>query len=608
MFFSLIFYGLSVFIHGQQPLELPAVVIDNGAGTLRPRSIDWNVQAQKAQGTLSLQNAEEGFQTLNGVQTRSQGSPTFSIRGSGQSGRVLTLVNEIPLNLASGFGAPSVLLPRESVGALHVLKGPASLFYGSQAMTGAVNFQTTRWQRPLFRITISDTNESPLPNHDFSISQRSILLGTPLYQSGKNFLQASVFYDNDHGDFPFQGQNFSGTRQFNRQVTQRILINGQTIGDKTHWEYFVLRGRLEKESPGAVTMPLLTHEDTNGTLASLSPHFFFSSRSSLKTRASYIETRSRFQDSTMTSQSNLQTWIVQNEWIYDLWPLQFQFFVDGFHHEMNATFLGANPKQDLLEVGPFINFKSLQRLKHQWGGRYVSLGERFLPTLHNEYQWFQKKLWLTYSQGFRNPSLSDLFTQTSYFVGNPHLTPEISAQWELGFRYEHKSSWIHHQWDVRIFNLQYQNFIETRAINPSLFTRENRGRGQSHGLDFLWSLQQSGFRPFLNYNFLETRDNNTGSPFRLSPRHQLSWGSELDWNLWTFEWQNIHWYSTYDGLGDPLTKLPDWQQWNFLLKYRASNNWLLHGGVLNAFNVTKELTLGYPEPQRRYWLQVTYQF
>ena len=111
--------------------------------------------------------------------------PGFSLRGSAQSGRVLILFNDIPLNFASGFGAPGIFLPKETIELISVIKGPASLFYGSQAMAGSVHFVPKTYTHPQMTLTLSDTNESFLPWRPGKLAHHNWQLASPLIRTKK---------------------------------------------------------------------------------------------------------------------------------------------------------------------------------------------------------------------------------------------------------------------------------------------------------------------------------------------------------------------------------------------------------------------------------------
>lgn len=590
----------------------PIVIEDRSPEIVhQPRSIDWPVVVEKNNPAINQPQVDDALNAMSGLQTRTQGSPTFSIRGSSQLGRVLVLYNDIPLNFSSTLGAPRIFLPKELVGQVNIIKGPASLFYGSQAMAGSVNFQPRVIKSPEATWTLADTNESFLPGREGGLAYNSITVATPLVTNDHTHIQASYFNENDDGEFPFQTQNGSGVRSFNSQNSQRVTLNGSTQGSWWSLNFDSIFAKETLQSPGGLDFPFPTSSNTEGALVSVTPQFFFNDQMSLKSRLSYLESNAEFESSFPTSINNQKTLISQNEWIYDFnGKTQLQFFADYFNQSLDNTFDGTGLTQDQFELGPFFSFFSLENLRHQLGGRYLNRGDKFLPSLTTSYLWQHSETWLSYSEGFRNPTVSDRFSNSPTFIGNPDLEPERSEQVELGYKIYRNKSLVQWSADIRLFHIDYKNFIESFAVSPGILSRTNEGKGWSRGGDLSTEITHLNLHAKLSYNFLETRKKSNGEPFRLSPRHQLSWAFDYNFGLFKAEMQNVHWYKFYDvNTSNSQTEaLDNWQQWNFFIHSKSFSGFSLSLGLINAFNEGKELTLFYPEPQRKYWLQARYTY
>ncbi|MEM7647195.1 MAG: TonB-dependent receptor, partial [Pseudomonadota bacterium] len=227
------------------------------------------------------------------------------------------------------------------------------------------------------------------------------------------------------------------------------------------------------------------------------------------------------------------------------------------------------------------------------------------PTLSNHYYFKSSDLWLSYSQGFRNPTLTDLFSNSPSFVGNPDLEAETSEQFEVGIKSKqpHKLSW-----DFRLFHMEYKNFVESTEISPSVFSRTNRGSGYSRGLDAEIAWTAPLVKASLAYNYLDTKSRQLSRSFRLSPRHQLTLNAWHNFGHFDLQIQNTHWYRVIDVNLNQAVELEDWQQWNFFISRQLFQKTHLQIGLINAFNEGKQLTINYPEPQRKYWVQVRQRF
>lgn len=596
------------FVYGKSPVVLPPVTVRSDPTRLEStRSVRWPVIEENLSPALLLPQSDDALNSLNGIQSRTQGSPTLSIRGSAQSGRSLVLYDHIPLNFSSGLGVPRLFLPKETLKSVVIVKGPASLFYGSQAMSGAIDFVSKKYLRPEININFSDTNESFLPWRRGGVGQQSYQLATPLLQTQHTHIQASLFYEDNDGQFPYQSKNISGVRDFNAENMSRLVIKGYHQEKDLRIDFNSILGRQIQQSPGSVISPLPTRQQTTGTLASISPHLFLSSQQSIKSRLSFMKTEAQFLESSTPSQNNQTTLIAQNEWIYDFNPTaKLQFFADVFSHRLDSSFIGEDLTRTSAELGPLFSFFSYKKLQHQVGGRYLLRYKKLLPSLATHYFFNKKDLWISYSEGFRNPTLSDLYANSPYFKGNTSLQAETSHQFELGIKSQNPRSQL--SWDLRLFHIQYQNFLESFQLSPSVFSRRNQGSGYSQGLDLEIKKSSAFWDLVFSYNHLKTHNQSYDRPFRLSPQDQLTFTNVFKWKSLHLQVQNTHWYKTYDIYNNEVVALPDWQQWNFFLNLWLSPKTRLGFGLINAFNASKQLTFNYPEPQRKYWLQIHKQF
>ena len=607
-----LFSFLICFSSAEKAQELDTVIIsDRDSLAESPRSTHWPTTVESRPTFMNQTQLSDATNTFSGVQSRTQGSPTFSIRGSASSGRVLALFNDIPLNFASGFGASPIFLPKELIGNTVVIKGPASLFYGSQAMSGSINFLPQKFSTAKTTWTMSDTNESVLPWREGSLAHHSLHIATPIVADNKNHTQFSFFTETDDGQFPYQLKNSSGVRQHNSNNLTRVVVNGKHKMNQVNLSYDLIAGKQVLQSPGPTNFLLLGREDSSGLLASLSPEILLNDEHSVKSRLSYLKNDSEFLETGSIYETNLNTFIFQNQWHAD-WShwLTTQLFVDSFHHQMDNTFSGNGLKEDRVEIAPIANIYFTPRFFLQTGARHVGDYDILLPSAGLYYNWFLFKNWLNYSEGFRSPSLSDLHSNSPFYVANPLLTPEKAKQWEVGFSKQQNLQFQNLDWafDVRLFYIQYQDFMESFQVTPGVFSKQNLAEAEAKGFDIHFSWHWLNFENYYKYNYLETENITTGGPLRLSPKHQTTWGLFYTLGNFKLEAQNSFWHEYYDGSSTSPTRMDDWSQWNFFLHRINLNSLSFTIGVLNAFNEGKELTLNYPEPQRRYWAQITWKY
>lgn len=107
-----------------------------------------------------------------------------------------------------------------------------------------------------------------------------------------------------------------------------------------------------------------------------------------------------------------------------------------------------------------------------------------------------------WSQGFRSPTLQELFITTStgeMQKGNPDLKPEESDNFELGFRWDDGALAA----DFAVFYTIADNYIETQKVKPKEFTFQNIAQATTYGSDLsLAYLIDGTYEPYVNLTYL----------------------------------------------------------------------------------------------------------
>ncbi|RYZ65545.1 MAG: hypothetical protein EOP05_20450, partial [Proteobacteria bacterium] len=204
------------------------------------------------------------WNSVPGVQAREGGSPTLSIRGSAQADRVLKLFEGAALNMADGVGASDLLIPTEVMSQASILKGPASVFYGTSAMSGAVDHRLRYFERVAFKGALADDSGT--------FGTRSIGVIAPhVSLSGSTRAQASLFHENRPGRFKFKSttSDAEGRRFDNSTETTRATMAGDTQLGKWHLGARLIAATAEGENPGSLYFPFLSSFQNTGTLATV---------------------------------------------------------------------------------------------------------------------------------------------------------------------------------------------------------------------------------------------------------------------------------------------------------------------------------------------------
>lgn len=541
-----------------------------------------------------------------GVQMRRSGSPTLSIRGSSQAARTLRLFDSVPLVFADGFGAPDALIPTEILGELRLVKGPASVFYGPYAMAGALNHLPRIYDRPAIRLGADDQDGGLATLNAFGV--------IPLYSNGgsRDFLQASAFTENRPGDFPYESvsSGVTGRRTNNKLQTNRYTLLGEQNFGRVRVRERLLHADTTGTNPDAVTSQSPSSFERHSTLAALDARARLGAASELGIQTSHLRHFSRDLSPMLTSSSEASRSLLATDFGYFFEnKVRSRTFVDASYDTLNTRgFFTGNYNQAAFELGEMVEIPLASLWTLQPGARWLSRHGRVFSSLALIREDERVRSWLTYSEGFRAPSLYDRFARSNSFTPNPALRPETSRQVELGLlgkpAIQHRTYVEGFSWSAAVFAIEYSDFIDNEPLSASNATKVNRGKASAHGTDLGLGFAK-GSRTFsFGYSYLEARNRATREPLSLSPRHHVATSITQGLGPALFELQHTYTSHSFDREfpSNQMRSLGDWSSLDFAMRTLALTNWEIKAGVLDIFDRPRELTLGYPEPQRTFYV------
>jgi outer membrane receptor protein involved in Fe transport len=560
----------------------------------------WPVQEIQAEGAANfpVRATSDFFNSNPGVQARQEGSPTLSIRGSAQADRVLKLFEGIPLNLADGIGASDLFLPKESIGTLRLIKGPASVFYGGSAMSGAVDHQQRLFDKPAVRFSIADDSGLPGMASLFGVAPTRAGQFTVFGETAPN----RIAYDSVSG-------YGSGRRDHNSTETLRTTaISDFKIGAKTRVKPILLLAQAKGKTPGSLSHPSLNTFDRIGSLAGVDVSYPLGESDELAFRISDVRQWGTYDRGT-TSESgstttrtaltaDTRTRVFGRTLMRTFADLKWDsvissgFFSDSSH---NASTFEVGQSYEI-PLGIVLNLQPAYRYRPATGDFTKAVGLVRADNAH--------RTWLTYSEGFRPPSLSDRFATMSTFKGNPDLQPERSRSAEAGVSLENGRRYggflDGFAFEGSAYHTLYDNLFDTRSLGGNVTQKINTGRAHASGFEAQVGYGRSIWNFGAGYGHLDAKNDDNGETLRLSPKHQvvLTAGAQLGPAL--FEVTNTHWSPYYDRTtSGALQQMPGWSTFDFGVRTIGLNSWEIRAGVFNLFDVPRELTVAYPEPQRR---------
>jgi vitamin B12 transporter len=371
------------------------------------------------------------------------GRSDLDIRGLGQSGRrIAVMVNGRPEKMGLYGCAVTHSFPLDNVERIEVIKGPASVLYGGEAMGGAVNIITRRPEK-------KSESQVQLSYGSYHTSQLN------LTQGGKNGrLQYLVSYDRRQSDGHIRNSAYRGDA-----VTGRL-----------DWQLapaleFSLQGKYfagDKDEPGTVENPLENYwndyrrgaldlslgrsgdkdEWTVRLYRNFGRHLFSDGwdSSDYTNGAMARWTTRRLGNNVLLAGGDLRYFggrsynPPQGEW----------------HKSEGAFFI----HDDWLPSAAIVASAGARlQLDSLYGSEFcpqAGLVWRFRPAL---------SLRLQASKGFRSPQLNELFM---FPPANPDLQPERVWNYEVGIDWQPAARW---SVQASIFRMRGSNLIETRP-NP----------------------------------------------------------------------------------------------------------------------------------------------
>lgn len=531
-------------------------------------------------------NLSDGLNHFSGLQTKTIGSPLISIRGSQSNSRVLVLLEGIPLNFADGVGYNPLFIPYENLESVSVLKGPSTATFGKDAMAGAVNFKTK--------------NQNGL---DFYTSSGSFNTKEAAANFGKNGFYISALQSHTDGNYPYRLQRtgVSGTLERNNQETLRASVKYINKNIRTYHSI----ARQIGTTPGSVEFLFPSNYNNVGHLHSLFLNFapIISQTSLSVLEQNYDGSTSKAQS--LSQNTKFKTIITPSE--------SAQFNID---FEIYNALSFENFFASYLEEGQkYIGY-------NEWGANiefpFNSSTQTFLSTRYefNTYQLVSavgvsssKDGWnyfFSYAQGYRPPSLTQKYSQVSYFVGNKNLLPEKSDEFSAGFDKTYNLT----NFRFEAFHRTMTDLLENRTISPGVQQARNVGKALAQGFDLSAYTDIDGVIIKSSLNYLQNKNMITNEPITFSPQTQITISLEKSFKFLTPQVSTTYWSDYYDrnATTGSLVALPSWIIVNASLKKQLTTQLELMVSVFNITDQPREFTLGYPEPQRSFKVALRGQF
>ena len=521
----------------------------------------------------------------------------ISLRGvNGGSARLMVMIDGHP-QYAGIFGHPiadayqSFLAER-----VEVLRGPASVLYGSNAMGGVVNIVTRKMVEDGVNTNLRagygsfNTLETELTNRIRKGRFSSIVSGT--YNRT----------DGHRADMGFE--QYSGYAKLGYEMTDRWKLRGDV--NITHFN---------ASYPGTVNAPLVdgdqritrgmtsfavenSYEKTSGAFS------FFCNWGKHWINDGYTPSAGEGpQDDRFLSQDNMMgVSVYQSAQFFrgNRVTVGFDWFRYGGHawneyvaSEMAGTITDLVDKQEnelagyvdlRQDIATWLTFNAGLRLDH-----HSRVGEEWVPQAGLAFHLPHAiELKISASKGFRYPILREMYM---FPPQNPDLQPESMWNYEIAFAQRILNSRL--IYGVNLFYIDGRNLIQTLPNpNGSGMLNQNSGRIENCGveiqtayhIDNKWSVNG-------NYSYLHMEN-----PLVAAPKHKLYAGVDFSRGRWNVSTGIQYVGGLYTVVGE-YESTEDFVLWNLRASFRVLQCLDVWARGENLLAQQYEINAGYPMPR-----------
>ena len=474
-----------------------------------------------------------------GVSTGAAGG--VSLRGlSGGTARLMVMIDGHP-QYAGIFGHPiadayqSFLAER-----VEVLRGPASVLYGSNAMGGVINIVTRKMQE--------DGVDTHLHTGYGSYNTLETEL-TNRVRKGRFSSVVSGSYNRTDGHRADMGfEQYGGYAKLGYEVVEHWNLHGDV--DVTHFN---------ASYPGPITAPLLDGDHMMGVSLYQSSRFFEGNR------ITFGFDWFRYGG---------HAW---NEYVSGENAGTSADLVDKQEDELAGY---VDLRQD---IRSWLTFNAGLRVDH-----HSRVGTEWVPQVGLAFHLPQTmELKASASKGFRYPILREMYM---FPPQNPDLQPESMWNYELAFSQQLMNGRL--QYGVNLFFIDGKNLIQTSPNpNGSGMLNQNSGEIENAGvevqaayrIDRHWSVDG-------NYSYLHMKN-----PVIAAPEHKLYAGASFSQGRWNVS-TGLQYIAELYTQTDPVVT-EDFVLWDLRATFRV-NRWLdIWARGENLLAQKYEINAGYPMPR-----------
>lgn len=498
------------------------------------------------------------------------GSGIINMRGVGNSPntQVLVLIDGHP-QYQGIFAHP---LPDAYVASdvekIEVIRGPASVLYGSNAMAGAINFITKKQRKEGLSVSAQAA---------YGSYNTQKYTGTIGYNKNNFSIFASGNHDRTDGirpgtDFKISNGYIKAGYRFNphwsitadANVAKFFANDSGPVHNPAHFDVDILRGKAA-----------LSVDNRYGKLNGSFKFYHNFGKHVLS-------------DGFQSTDQNSGLMLYQTYMISDDTKITAGMDAKMFGGTANSG-MAANKLNLVTELAGYVlAYQKIFKIVDLNGGlrfeHHSVYGNEWVPMAGASVQASPTTNFKTsVSKGFRSPTVMDLYL----YAPNPDLKPESMMNYELGWM----QSYLNHKLrtELTLFLVDGKNMIEVdRNTMPPI--RRNTGKFRNKGIEFSTSYNiNKQWQASANYTFLDVK-----KPILAAPRHQVNFNLNYQYKFLNVNANLRHIHKLHVSVNPEKTQ--NYTLLNMRISAKLLKQLELFASAHNILNQQYEINYGYPMP------------
>lgn len=458
---------------------------------------------------------------------------------------------------------------------VEVIRGPASILYGSNAMAGAINLITRQQLRDGF------TGNARVSYGSYNTQK---YMGSAGFREGRFNVFASINHDRTDG---------------HRDTSEFSIINGFIKAGYDLSPHLSLSADINiadftSEDPGSIYNPAFFGTEIRRGKASLAlKNRFEKTEGGLI--AFYNFGNHDFTDGWVSEDYHAGISLYQGLQLFQGNRLTIGADYKKLGGIANAGAPGAADKWH--HVSDMAGYAYLQQslFRKMIGSAGIRIennsifGTETVPQVGLSYLASEKiTMKGSVSKGFRSPSIMELYL----FAPNPELKPERLMNYEIGFHRHCSRSRT--RFELTLFLIEGENVIEVmpNPTPPPPVKRQNTGTFSNKGFEaeFNWEVDRH-FSISSNYSYLDL-----DKPRLAAPKHQLYLEGTYSANRIRINLGMQRIAGLFTFTGSPNTVSESYTLVNIMASFKATRNLELFASGKNLLNQKYTINYGYPMP------------